>query len=48
MNPQLIFAPIVVQTLDLLSEKPIFLISRGLTISAGWWPGLKKGFCTHN
>jgi hypothetical protein len=42
MNPQLIFMPIIVQTLDLLSEKPIFLIGRGLTISARWWPGLKR------
>jgi hypothetical protein len=41
MNPHLIFAPVVTQTLDLLSEEPIFLIGGGLTISAGWWPGLK-------
>jgi hypothetical protein len=43
MNPHLVFAPVVVQMLDLLSEEPIFLIGGGLTVSAGWWPGL-KGF----
>jgi hypothetical protein len=41
MNPHLIFAPVVAQMLDLLLEEPIFLIGGGLTISAGWWPGLK-------
>jgi hypothetical protein len=41
MNPHLIFIPVVVQMLDLLSEEPIFLIGRGLTISARWWPDLK-------
>jgi hypothetical protein len=41
MNPHLIFAPVVAQTLDLLSEEPIFLIGGGLTISDGWWPGLE-------
>jgi hypothetical protein len=41
MNPHLIFAPIVTQTLDLLSEEPVFLIGGGLAVSAGWWPGLK-------
>jgi hypothetical protein len=41
MNPHLVFAPVVTQTLDLLSEEPIFLIGGGLTVSAGWWPGLK-------
>jgi hypothetical protein len=41
MNPHLVFAPVVMQTLDLLSEEPIFLIGGGLTVSAGWWPGLK-------
>jgi hypothetical protein len=28
--------------LDLLSVKPIFLISGGLMISARWWPGLER------
>jgi hypothetical protein len=41
MNLHLIFVPVFAQTLDLLSEEPIFLIGRGLTISAGWWPGLE-------
>jgi hypothetical protein len=41
MNPHLIFMPIVTQMLGLLSEEPIFLIGRGLTISARWWPSLK-------
>jgi hypothetical protein len=41
MNPHLVFAPVVAQTLDLLSEELIFLIGGGLTVSAGWWPGLK-------
>jgi hypothetical protein len=41
MNPHLIFAPVVMQMLDLLSEEPIFLIGRGLTILARWWPSLK-------
>jgi hypothetical protein len=42
VNPQLIFMPIVVQVLVLLSEKSNFLLSRGLMVSARWWPGLKR------
>jgi hypothetical protein len=41
MNPHLIFAPVVMQMLDLLSEEPVFLIGGGLAVLAGWWPGLK-------
>jgi hypothetical protein len=41
MNPHLIFMPVVAQTLDLLLEERIFLIGRGLTISARWWPSLE-------
>jgi hypothetical protein len=42
IDPHLVLAPVLVQALDLLLEKQVFLLCRRLAVSARWLPGLKK------
>jgi hypothetical protein len=42
VNPHLVLAPILVQALDLLLEKQVFLLCRRSVVLARWLPGLKK------
>jgi hypothetical protein len=42
VNPHLILASILVQALDLLSEKQVFLLCRRSAMLARWLPGLEK------
>jgi hypothetical protein len=42
INPHLILAPVLVQALDLLLEKQVFLLGRRLAALAKWLPGLEK------